>query len=143
MSHLCFTGVTDSSRLVAFHAKLSRSPQLSGGQKLVLANPVTNIGQGYNSNTGVFTVPLSGLYFLAASGSVAGNNHRAYLQMEMNGTVIARSYAYQEKGHYQTGACNVIKRLSKGTQVWLESDGSGYFWDHGTSFSGFLIEADI
>ena len=49
------------TKSVAFYARTNRDPFDVGSQDIVILNDViTNVGQAYNENTGVFTTPYNG-----------------------------------------------------------------------------------
>ena len=53
---------------MAFTAGLSTHTTLSNGATIHFDVIVTNKGNGYNPNTGVFTAPKAGTYFFAVVG---------------------------------------------------------------------------
>ena len=107
-----------------------------------LITVTTNLGQGYDKTSGVFTAPTSGVYFLVGMAAPAGNKPRAYLRLVVDGTAVADSNAYQESDHYQTGTCHIVLHLRQGQRAWLEAYQNGHYWGHSrTAFSGFLIGA--
>lgn len=126
---------------MAFTAQLTPiNYQIGGNQQITYDHVVTNIGNGYSSQNGMFTAPISGLYHFSTTVMAVGNEN-VHIQMVKNGNEIAR--AYTSSTDYETGVAVVIIELNKGDNVWVK-----HFYDvgaphiHGlgyTSFSGFLI----
>jgi hypothetical protein len=99
----------------------------------------TNIGNGYNPNTGKFTAPQSGLYQISGTVmSAIGKTLHAYMFKNDKQTVSA----YAGRGH-NSGTINIVLKLQKGDTVYMKhqnitttlySSSSVY-----CAFSGFLI----
>ncbi|XP_060582043.1 uncharacterized protein LOC132738551 isoform X4 [Ruditapes philippinarum] len=47
---------------IAFHAKNRKNSNPTNGDTIVFTDIVLNLGESYNTDTGVFTVPLGGIY---------------------------------------------------------------------------------
>ena len=99
----------------------------------------TNIGNGYNPNTGKFTAPKSGLYQISGTVmSAPGKYLHVYLFKNDKQTVSLFSGL-----GYVTGTVNIVFKLQEGETVYMKhhnktqtiySDSSVY-----CVFSGFLI----
>ena len=99
----------------------------------------TNVGNGYNPNTGKFTAPKSGLYQI--SGTVMsrpGKVLHVYLFKNDKQTLSL----YSGTG-YATGTVNIVLKLQKGETVYMKHYNSTQtiYSDSGAYcvFSGFLI----
>ena len=127
---------------VAFSAYLShRLKNLSIGHVLKLDQISLNEGNGYNKYTGVFTVPVSGVYLLTYSIEAHTTDHALEIELVVNnrnmGTLKTVTYTATSK--------TIITRLSTGQSVWLEtaytanvsidSNSNNKF----TAFSGVLL----
>ena len=101
----------------------------------------TNIGNGYNPNTGKFTAPQSGLYQIS---STVMSVPRKYLHVYLFKNDKQTVSAYAGNGQQEhTGTVNIVLKLQKGDTVYMKhrnitttmySSSSGY-----SVFSGFLI----
>lgn len=128
---------------------------LSEGQTFIFDSVETNLGQGYDETTGIFTAPASGLYaftwtLTAAGTHIAGSSGKQY--GEMNGVLTQNGV---EKGsviadterQYDADASTgfVVLNTKAGDKIQIVSpwngQGSMYSNDHfgRTSFSGFQI----
>lgn len=102
---------------------------------------IFNAGNGYDPSTGIFTVPLEGMYmftyFVEALGTQA-----AEIQLIVDGMIRFPAISEPESpGNDDTGGNMVIEHLVKGQQVWIEtyeSENQNIFPGF-TTFSGALI----
>ena len=76
---------------VAFTAQFGARISVSGGQKIVFTNVITNVGDAYNNVTGIFTAPRNGTYMFTLTTMTTNNNHWAYLSV--NGVITSRVHA--------------------------------------------------
>jgi len=123
----------------AFSASRSQSKSLGPGEIILFDHVWTNVGNGYNPNTGKFTAPKSGLYQISGTVmSSSGKKLHVYLFKNDKQTVSL----YTGLG-YATGTVNIVFKLQKGETVYMKhhnstqtiySDSSVY-----CVFSGFLI----
>lgn len=106
-----------------------------------------NEGEAMNLATGIFIVPLDGIYhfqFSALKSVNASTNTFVFLQV--NGIHISASYAPSELSPYLSlSAIHASLRLKTGDQVCLFkttgflADGSNKY----TQFTGWLVEEDL
>ncbi|TDH05358.1 hypothetical protein EPR50_G00142870 [Perca flavescens] len=135
-------------RQVAFSASL-----LAGGQAgtlgpfpshptLVFKHVVTNIGNAYNPNTGVFTAPVRGAYNFEWSIGAHGNNRNpsaAWLVKNSEHVFIA--YEYEPAG-FMSSSNGATLLLEVGDIVFVRLAGGTRAYDdinHHTTFSGSLL----
>ena len=104
-------------------------------QDIVFDHAVTNIGDGYNQNHGVFVAPVSGVYVLSAT-LVAGNNWGHFV---VNGVTLAKLDMHN--GNKWQSTQTVIVDLNVGDDVYIQNTelGGGIVGDRYSSFSGFLL----
>ena len=126
----------------AFSASRSKSQSLGPGEILLFDKVWTNIGNGYNPNTGKFTAPQSGLYQISGTVmSVPGKTLHAYLFKNDKQTVSA----YASIGHNSmtSGTVNMVLKLQKGDTVYMKHQNITTTLYSSNSvycvFSGFLI----
>uniref|UniRef100_A0A3P8TPY4 C1q domain-containing protein n=1 Tax=Amphiprion percula TaxID=161767 RepID=A0A3P8TPY4_AMPPE len=98
---------------------------------------VTNIGNAYDEDTGIFTAPVKGLYYLRFTGNVgdSGYLNAALLKNGVN------MFAIYNKGHHSSGSNSMALVLEQGDQVWITLWPDSVVFDQSrrTTFSGFLI----
>lgn len=110
-----------------------------GGHTIVFDVEMTNFKNGYNKHTGVFTVPVDGLYSLTWVTRVECS--KSYTsQLHVNKRIVGSTFAYCG---YNTVTGNAIVNLRKGDAVFVHTlAGSGQIRSNEfgrTSFSGFLV----
>ena len=116
-------------------------PNIGNHQKIVFDDVKSNNGNGYSTNSGIFTVPINGTYIFF--GSILCDD---FLETEIvaNGRTISRLYCDRgDTAHgFDQGSNMAVVALKKGSKEWMHKStnaGSrlyGYSW---SSFSGFRI----
>ncbi|XP_061195733.1 uncharacterized protein LOC133203955 [Saccostrea echinata] len=148
----------DQKTHIAFYAYYSNNfkAPTTIGATLIFDSVVTNLGNGYNKRTGIFTTPLSGVYAFtwtlhAAGSNVARSSGNQYGEMnasiKQNGVTRGAIHVDTERKNDDAVATGfVLLSLKAGDEIQIVSDifngqGSMYSNDeHGrTSFSGFQI----
>ena len=82
---------------------------------------LTNYGNGYNKFTGVFSVPIMGVYLLTFSIATTQGQSHIRVKLVYNNTNIANASADPgPTGHVDMGGNTVIVDLKAGQSVWLE-----------------------
>ncbi|KAH3777202.1 hypothetical protein DPMN_178640 [Dreissena polymorpha] len=106
---------------VAFSAYLSRSIDHIGlGQVIKLDRTVLNDGNAYNIATGIFTVPITGVYLLSMSVDSYAETH---VTLMVNSARVADliSDATPQRHDMEIMSSNtIIIRLYQGQSVWME-----------------------
>ncbi|XP_077409749.1 complement C1q tumor necrosis factor-related protein 3-like [Vanacampus margaritifer] len=105
---------------------------------LVFKRVVTNVGGGYDVNTGVFTAPVKGLYFVtftAAAGSEGGLN-AAVIKDGVNMFAI-----YDSQNKFSSATNGMALQLDVGDKLWVTLWANQRIFDQSrlSTFSGFLI----
>ncbi|KAK7094879.1 hypothetical protein V1264_006368 [Littorina saxatilis] len=133
-------------KTVAFYAGNSNDKiptALSG--TVILDTAFTNVGNGYDTSTGVFTAPVSGLYDFQAvfmQREFSGND--IYAAIYINERAVAGGVA-DGNGAWDQASIRAIVHVTAGQKVALKnkSNRAVNFYGHEyTRFSGFLIKAD-
>ncbi|XP_022107342.1 complement C1q tumor necrosis factor-related protein 3-like [Acanthaster planci] len=128
--------------IVAFSAFLSTHFRGGNGDVVVFSNVETNIGDDYNSQTGVFTCSVAGVYYFSVNLMSLNNDAGVYHHLKKNRQTIITLHDNQQNFHHQSSN-SAILILAVGDTVWLEAGGQsrGIYGDsrHFSDFSGFLI----
>ncbi|XP_028261672.1 complement C1q tumor necrosis factor-related protein 3-like [Parambassis ranga] len=132
------------STKVVFSAKTSTSGAIgpfNTDKTLVYGTVITNIGNAYNQNTGIFTAPVTGTYYFTFFYH-AGHEYWARLLLMKNSEIIVETADHPSK--YDTadnGGNAAFLQLKRGDQVFVRMAANTYVWGgpHPTTFSGFLL----
>ncbi|XP_030285688.1 complement C1q-like protein 4 [Sparus aurata] len=101
----------------------------------------TNIGDAYNSSTGVFTAPVTGVYCFTLFYH-AGGEHASVLTLFKNSEMVAITSDHQTGSDgADNGGNAVVLQMQQGDQVYVSMRANSHVWaaDYHTSFSGFLL----
>ena len=74
--------------------------------------------------TGNFKPPATGLYIVAFSGTIAPASPKkknVYATMVVGSDDVAYAYAAYDD-HYETGSMQVVRKIPKGTPVYIQND---------------------
>jgi len=112
---------------------------------VVLPNVQHNVGNGYNSSNGTFTVPTPGTYFFGIHGNVrdvgSSQASSAYGQIMKNGTRMAIYYNSDEPNSswHQIQGCIILECATNDAITF--SSGPYLYWDSSmwTQFYGYLL----
>lgn len=102
---------------------------------------ITNLGNGYDPNDGVFTAPTAGTYVFFVN-IISYSSKTVSVKIILNGGRKVVSLAQSESSNpYNSGSNLAVLTLQKADRVWVSLNyGTGYYGsDPTTSFSGFLI----
>ncbi|XP_070684720.1 complement C1q-like protein 4 [Pempheris klunzingeri] len=107
-----------------------------------------NVGDGYNVDTGIFTVPRSGVYSLAltvySDAGSPGNTLAACATLEVNGQVVARPREKNMQDQEDSATVVVAYHLKAGDQVAVNLPIGCFLCDnnsHYNTFTGYLLYA--
>jgi len=104
-----------------------------------------NEGEAMNVATGIFTVPVDGIYHFDFTATKDADASEVYVSLVVNNETVGTSYAPRDTPGVSLSAINASLRLKTGDQVRLLK-GSGTINDnssHYTHFSGWLVEEDL
>ena len=135
---------TLSSEHTAFSAYLGNTTQhFMTGHVVKCDQVLLNDRQAYNSYTGIFTVPDTGVYLLTFTIATYLLDRYVIVQIKVNNRMISEAgIDVKYTRHSVMGGNTAIVRLNQGESVWLEvSDSSnGLLFGRGvTTFSGVLL----
>uniref|UniRef100_A0A3Q0SXJ3 C1q domain-containing protein n=1 Tax=Amphilophus citrinellus TaxID=61819 RepID=A0A3Q0SXJ3_AMPCI len=136
---------TESKAQVAFSASLmnnngewrTQGPHIND-VRLMFQKVTTNIGNAYNPNTGIFTVPVKGLYYIRFTG-MAGDSKPMNAVLIKNEELMFEIYTAVVP---QSSASNGITLvLEKGDRLWVTLWNQNTIFDQSrlSTFSGFLV----
>lgn len=93
-----------------------------------------NSGSGYDTSTGIFTCPRSGMYLFAIFVEAVDASPAAALVLTINGKhwldAVSERYA---TGHDSTGGNILVQHIQEGDRVWVET----YYHDNQDLYNGF------
>lgn len=102
---------------------------------------ITNLGNGYDPNNGVFTAPTAGTYVFFVN-IISYSTKTVSVKIILNGGSKVVSLAESGSSNpYNSGSNLAVLTLQKADRVWVSFNyGTGYYGSYPTtSFSGFLI----
>ncbi|XP_061676931.1 uncharacterized protein LOC133501293 [Syngnathoides biaculeatus] len=130
---------------VAFAASLGGNglqKTTSGMKKLLFKDVLTNIGEAYNSETGYFTAPVRGVYYIRFTAN-APTDFDMSAALYKNDAEIQLIAHEQKSGEGSDTASNgATLQLEKGDRLSLHLWHNTQIWDninHHSTFSGFLL----
>uniref|UniRef100_UPI0037E94E56 complement C1q-like protein 4 n=1 Tax=Semicossyphus pulcher TaxID=241346 RepID=UPI0037E94E56 len=114
----------------------------SGSKTLIYKEVLTNIGQAYSSDTGVFTAPTRGVYYIRFTAN-APTDFPMSAVLYKNGAEIQLIAHEQPSGEGSDTASNgAALLLEQGDRLSLQLWHDTQIWDnsnHHSTFSGFLL----
>ncbi|XP_014846860.1 PREDICTED: golgin subfamily A member 3-like isoform X3 [Poecilia mexicana] len=137
-------GNTEDELKVAFSAGLTDSGIVGPFDEettLIFSKTITNVGRGYNSSAGVFTAPVTGLYFFSFT---AADYLKGYMGLYLyrNEQPVSFSLDLNDHGGYTSMTSAVALQLDRGDRVRLALPASYRLYDDSRNFSmfsGFLL----
>ncbi|VDI47605.1 Hypothetical predicted protein [Mytilus galloprovincialis] len=120
---------------VMFHAVRTSAIHLGNKAVIVFDSVEKNIGGGYNVQTGKFTAPYKGLYFITTRVTTTPGNHM-HIALVQNGKITSLAWA--------ADASAVIAetiQLNIGDKVWVwhNRNTQEYVYPNYTIFAGTLL----
>jgi hypothetical protein len=121
----------------AFDVSANHTTVNAGGSYYNIGTTIRHqVGSGFNTSNGRFTAPVSGTYFLTATGTAGSSSTSDYIGIGVNGTLIYTWTLYYNQA-YISGTVTHIVYLNAGdyAEAWLRYGTTNY----GSTFSGYLI----
>ncbi|XP_059188079.1 complement C1q-like protein 4 [Centropristis striata] len=113
---------------------------------IVYKHVFINLGGSYSDETGIFTVPHSGVYSLAltvySDAGSPGSLLSACANLEVNGQVVAGPRENNEQDQEDSATINLALHLKAGDKVTVNLPPGCFLCDdssHYNTFSGFLL----
>ncbi|XP_041635347.1 cerebellin-1-like [Cheilinus undulatus] len=107
---------------------------------LIYRTVITNIGNAYNSATGVFTAPVAGVYYFTFFYTAEGAR-RVHLMLYKNNLMVVTANDPVLSDNGDNGGNAVYLPLARGDRVYVRMGANSYVYGNGylTTFSGSLI----
>uniref|UniRef100_A0A3B3ZIV1 C1q domain-containing protein n=1 Tax=Periophthalmus magnuspinnatus TaxID=409849 RepID=A0A3B3ZIV1_9GOBI len=105
----------------------------------------TNLGNNYNSNTGIYKAPFKGVYSLSVSvfhDAGQGTNEQSCVLLYVNGDMVAGSHDIHTFDHEDSTTVSITINLKAGDEVMVKLQAGCLLCmikDHYNVFSGFLL----
>lgn len=104
--------------MVAFTAILSKGISIGSKQVIRYDKIITNVGKAYTPLTGIFLVPLSGIYTLSVS-MMGHHQNGIHLQLVRNGNELVRLWTGGVNSH-ELASQTINVKLTRGDRVWVQ-----------------------
>ncbi|XP_042258139.1 collagen alpha-2(VIII) chain-like [Thunnus maccoyii] len=110
---------------------------------LIYGSVIINTGSAYNQFTGIFTAPVTGVYYFIFFYHAGGTNP-TNLSLYKNNEFVAMTYDHSTSHDgADNGGNAVFLQLQQGDQVSVRLGANTHIWakhqQHMTTFSGFLL----
>ncbi|XP_060569749.1 heavy metal-binding protein HIP-like [Ruditapes philippinarum] len=134
---------------IAFNARNIKNRKPGAGDTIIFTDILLNLGDSYNTDTGVFTVPLGGIYLFTVQLCIYTSSYIDFGLVADNVYMDEARYR-DDSGHICCYKLTTTVHIKSGTKVWVkviyrtESGDTLYHNDahYWTSFSGVLIHID-
>ena len=122
-------------------AKIATQTGIGANQNILFDHVSLNLGNGFHSQHGVFTVPTSGIYVISATllhESQAGLNFFGAIVHQ--GTVVAKLVGAAPE--WESSTQTVLIQAQAGDEIWVRNIGPSNEIIHGeyfSTFAGYLV----
>ncbi|KAL4222756.1 hypothetical protein ACF0H5_018797 [Mactra antiquata] len=121
--NICFDNKCEVD--VIFTARDLQNVNPAHSETLIFTNVMQNVGNGYNKSTGVFTVPVNGMYSFSFD---ACNQSGKYSFFAIVCDNVNQNVGFASNNDYGSVSIDSTLFLSKGQRVWIKSNPYGYFY---------------
>lgn len=133
--------VGQPNHVIAFTALLSHGVTLGAQQTIRYDKILTNVGNAYDATSGIFLVPVSGIYSLSAS-LMGDPNHGIHVQLVKNGVELVRLWT-GGAASYELASHTLNINLAQNDKIWVQNRDSGnpilYASENYNMFSAVLL----
>lgn len=129
-------------RGAAFTARLKENTAFRSLDTIIFDDVLTNIGGGYNPETGTFKTPYSGRYLFSLT-ICAQNQKQVWAEIVADSHVIGQLAAGDQDIDRASASVSVVAFLEAGKEVHVRETKmwTGYFQGEGfTAFTGLLLQ---
>ncbi|XP_007574054.1 complement C1q-like protein 3 isoform X1 [Poecilia formosa] len=108
---------------------------------LIYTRVITNLGNAYNQNTGIFVAPVGGMYYFSFFYHAGGGHKVRLFLMKNNEHVLESSDHKTLNDGADNGGNAAFVELQQGDQVYVQLHPETHVFggSHTTTFSGFLL----
>ncbi|CAK6960203.1 uncharacterized protein LOC128379117 [Scomber scombrus] len=113
---------------------------------IIFNHVLVNKGSGYKNDTGIFTVPVGGIYQFVFTAQLCRGEHNNQWYFKVNGQEKMLCHAQISRGETTLNTCYMMEELIEGDKVWVMQGMGGCAWASSTSrtitFSGILLASN-
>ncbi|XP_071775604.1 collagen alpha-1(X) chain-like [Centroberyx gerrardi] len=123
-------GLTDAGPIGPFHTEIT----------LIYSKVLTNIGQAYNPNTGIFTAPVSGVYYFRFTAFESRNSQWLGVNLHHNDRKVM--HVSEIANGFASVSSALTLELREGDVVYMRVSANDGIYDdvnNRSTFSGFLL----
>ncbi|XP_038595452.1 complement C1q-like protein 4, partial [Micropterus salmoides] len=129
---------------VAFSASLGGDglqKTTSGSKTLLYKDVLTNIGQAYNAETGVFRAPVRGVYYIRFTANAPTNFPMSAVLYKNNAQIQLIAHEQPSGEGSDTASNGAALLLEEGDTLSMQLWHGTQIWDNSnhSTFSGFLL----
>ncbi|BFZ22928.1 hypothetical protein BsWGS_25967 [Bradybaena similaris] len=129
-----------SDGFVGFSASLDEIKSITLGQKVKYPNVITNVGNHYDPDTGVFTAPRTAYYVFHIHA--VSNGHTGFWFQLIHNEIPRISCAGESRTSWSTGGNSVLLKVKAGEIVYVKAvEGTSHVYGSGTghytTFTGY------
>ncbi|KAG9282205.1 cerebellin-4-like [Astyanax mexicanus] len=126
---------------VAFSAALTDSGTV-GPFSVQTQKVITNVGKAYNSNTGVFTAPVKGIYYFRFTALGFMHSNAMSVNLHKNQQTLMHIGSYNTHGYHEFISSGLTLELEVGDEIYTSLSATYKLYDNSnnsTTFTGFLL----
>ena len=108
--------------------------------KIVYDSVLINVGDAYDSRTGVFTCPVEGVYVFTWSTMSRGERQHCDAYIYRNGVPSLVAFAYEDSSNNEVASNTEIFHLGQNDTVWIKTTTCDFLYGYPyIAFSGWKL----
>nr|XP_022302313.1 uncharacterized protein LOC111110210 [Crassostrea virginica] len=108
--------------VVAFYAYMSSNENSPGPHHtLIYDHEVTNVGNGYNKHSGIFTAPVEGVYVFSWTIFMSSTGEYMSIVIALNSQPVGASYGHSANNYHAMVSGNVVLYMQKDDVVFTRT----------------------